>query len=68
MIDDERGPNALARDCEARLAQLKAGLELASSEEKRAIRSRIHEIEGVLRFCKTRVGYRPRPESRERTV
>lgn len=53
----ERGPWALARDCEATIERLTAEKATVPRSERRAINQRIWMIRDMLAWCKTREGY-----------
>lgn len=60
MLDPDRetGPTALARLWEARVAVLTAERDAAAPEDRKAVQQQLKTARQMLRFCKTRVGYR----------
>lgn len=61
--DYERGPNGMARLCEDRIAELEAErAECRTRDERRPINQQLHTARQMLRWCKTRAGYRETPQ------
>lgn len=60
MLDPDRetGPTALARLWEARVIALTADRDAASPEDRKAVQRQLKTARRMLRFCKTRAGYR----------
>lgn len=60
MLDPDRetGPNALARLWEARVLALTAERNVAAPEDRKAVQQQLKTARKMLRFCKTRAGYR----------
>lgn len=60
---EERGPNAMARTIEARIAELEAEKAACRTrEERRPINQHLHMLRDLLAWCKTRAGYVSAPE------
>jgi hypothetical protein len=59
---EPRGPNELARACEAQIAELEARKATLLRSERRPINQQLHTIRQLLAWCKTRAGYVETPE------
>jgi len=53
----ETGPNAIARKCEETIASLEAERDALPRSERKAINQKLHNVQYILRWCKTRAGY-----------
>lgn len=60
MLDPDRetGPTALAKLWEARVSSLTAERDAAAPEDRKALQQQLKTARRMLRFCKTRAGYR----------
>lgn len=60
MLDPDRetGPTALARLWEVRVSMLTAERDAVASEDRKAVNQQLKTARQMLRFCKTRAGYR----------
>jgi hypothetical protein len=56
--DYPKGPNGMARDLEARIAELEAAKALCRARaERKPIKQHLHTLKGMLTWCKSRAGY-----------
>lgn len=60
MLDPDRetGPTALAKLWEARVIALTAERDAAAPADRKALQHQLKTARQMLRFCKTRAGYR----------
>lgn len=61
MLDPDRetGPTAMSRVWEARVLALTVERGAAAPEDRKALQQQLKTARRMLRFCKTRAGYRP---------
>lgn len=60
------GPNGMALELEARIAELEAAKgDCRTRTARRTINKRLFAMRGLLRWCKTRAGYRETPRDLE---
>lgn len=62
MPDSVKGPNLLARDLEARIAELKEQRAALPRSQRRPLNQRLHAAKQLLDWCKSRSGYVACPE------
>lgn len=60
MLDPDRetGPTALAKLWEARVIALTAERDAAAPEERKTVQQQLKTARRMLRFCRTRAGFR----------
>lgn len=51
------GPDGMARECRARIAELEAERAKATGSQRNAINGRLRTLRSLLKFATTRVGY-----------
>lgn len=56
--DRETGPTAMAKLWEARVIALTSERDAAAPEDRKAVQQQLKTARRMLRFCKTRAGYR----------